>query len=382
MSRFSGFDPVKSLWRLNIHRVSFLIMEAVALIMTFYSIFNEWPVKTEIFKVSMGVGIFTQTIVKGFLIIHNRDTFEKLIDDIKEMYEKLEKAGKKRKAILEKCIRNCDILFKILFVVDTSAVVIFFAYPVISLCFFNERYLMLPFYSPLIDRHSDIGFVVNSILHGVLLVYTLLLHNSFDSIFAIFVLQVTAKVELLKIDLEEFKAYLLIADTDKLEVQKQIGKKYRSIIVLQENLDAYINYLSDFYSIPCFITVSTSVFSICIALILMLIVNWVLAYGLTWALSGQLFAYFVFGTVVQNQIQALNAEIWNFPWYLLKVQEQKTLCLMILQTQRPLKLEMIFIGPLNMETFSNVSDLNFLRTENLNLFYSLHRLLMPYIRTT
>lgn len=354
MAHLSGFNPYKPAFRFDCHRMSHFVIQLIAIIMTAFSIVHEWPNKTEIVKVSMGIGIFTQSIVKAFLMVYHGESFEVLKLDVEKMFKLIEIKDEKRRKVLRESVKTCETIFKILFVVDTSAVVTFFIYPAIALVFLKTQYLMFPFYFPFVDRTTQTGFLFNSVIHGILLVYTLLFHNSFDTIFSLYVMQVITKVKLIKIEFEELQ--------EKIEARKnvdrqEIKQKLRNIIIQQQELDAYVEKLSEFYLKPCFVTSVTSIFSICLALVLMIIVNWVLAYGLAWALSGQLFVYFLFGTIIYHQFEVLNRHISNTPWYLLDTVEQRFINMMILKTQRPLNLEMVFIGVLNMETFTNVSFL-------------------------
>lgn len=354
MAHISGFNPLEPTWKFNVHRVLHLLVILVGVIMTVYSTICEWPVKIEIIKVFQGVGIFTQTILKGIFIARNGDSLRSLRADITEMYKTIEKVDDERKKLLKKCVKNCETIFKVLFFVDSSAVFIFLAYPVVALIFLDDRPLMLPFYVPIFDRETVVGFVINSICHGLTLLYTLVFHNSFDSIFALFVMQVVVKVELLKLELDEFQDYLLSSTHDPKD-QMEIKKKLRDLILSSKSLDCYVDKLGKSFIMPCFVTVATSVFSICVALILLLIVNWILAYGLTWALFGQIFVYFVYGTIVYHEYQILNDHVWSFPWYLLSPADQMIVKLVLMKTQR-VNLKMHFIGPLNMETFKNVSS--------------------------
>lgn len=354
MGHFAGSTPFKSTWKFDRHRVSHCAAILLAIIMTGYSIFSELPNKLEVVKVSMGIGIFTQTIAKAVLVIIKGETFETLRDDIEKMYKTMEKLDNKRRMVLTKCVYRCSILFKILFVVDASATFIFLVYPVLALIFMEKLTLMFPFYCPFIDRHTAAGFIVNAAIHGILLVYTLLFHNSFDSIFALIVLQVVTKVEFLKMDFAEVQDFVLTTQLKLPSEQMLMKKKLRDLIIAYKAVDAYIEGIGDFFLMPCFVTVTTSVFSICVALVLIMIVKWELAYGLTWALSGQLFIYFVYGTIIYHQVQIVNDCIWNFPWYLLNIPNQKSYQLMMLKAQRPINLEIKFIGRLEMETFKDV----------------------------
>jgi hypothetical protein len=359
-------------------------MHLLALLMTGHSISNEWTnSNVEIVKVSMGLGIFTQTLAKCFLIPFNGETFKKMQEDVEKMYKLMERVDLKRKNVLAESVRICNLITKTLFFVDSSAVLIFLVYPPVALIFMapETRFLMFPFYFPYVNHQTTGGFIVNSILHGILIVYTLLFHTPYDSIFALMVMQVIVKVEFIKLDLDDFEVFLVHSDTKQLKVQKQIKQNIRKIINSHLDLDSYIETLGKYYILPCFAAISTSIFSICIAMILIMIVKWPLAYGLTWALSGQLFVYFLYGSIIHSQMNQLEHHFRNFPLTLLSISDQKTFLLMILKAQRPPGLTMLFIGQLEMETFTTVR-LKFLEIHEKLKIILLIRFVTRFIRST
>lgn len=339
-----------------------MIVLSASIMMTFYSIIMQWPNLGEIVKVSMAMGIFTQSVFKGILNIANGEVFGKLLVDVEKMYKLMEKVDDKREKVLRKCIKLSELVFKIMSTGYCGAVSIYLTYPLFALFYLDQQTLMFPFYCPFVDHTTTNGFIVNSIIHGIFIIYTLLFHNFFDSVFAHFVMQVIAKVEFLKIDLDEFKEFIVNEDLKKPEVQTKISQQLRKIIMSQKELDSYIGNLGNFFLIPCFVTVASSVFSVCISLVLLIIINWFLAYGSTFALSGQLFINFCYGAIIYHQLQVLNNHFYDFPWYLLSASERKSLALMIMKTHQPINLELVFIGPLNMETFTTVSKIVYLKT--------------------
>ena len=46
---------------------------------------------------------------------------------------------------------------------------------------------------------------------------------------------------------------------------------------------------------------------------------------------------------------------WLVPWYLMPIPEQKTYCLMLTNAQYSQEFTILFVGSLNMETFTEVS---------------------------
>lgn len=298
LSHYSGFNPFAPTWKFNRHRFSHLLNIYLAIFSTFWSI-SQAENGIDIIKRSMGVGIFIQSLVKAHILVCGADTYQILISRNKVLYSSKDKQTRE---VMEKVITNCEIVYKIISIVNSSAVAIFVLFPFITIGFMNELNLMFPFFLPLLDQHSYVGFITNSLFHTILIIYTLLFHNAFDIAFICFTLTSVGIVDLIKIDYDELAELTLKCKVENYIDMKLIKQKLKQIIQAHKEFDEYVEELNKFYNWPCFATSSTSIFSICIATLLMLIVHWPLAYGLCWALFGQLFAAYINGEIVHHQV--------------------------------------------------------------------------------
>jgi hypothetical protein len=257
---------------------------------------------TEIVTRSMGLGIFLQTFLKCLLIIIGADSYQQLITQLEMLYRSKDK---KTQEVMTKRINLCEKVYNIISVVNSSAVLIFIGYPWISLFFMNEPTLMFPFYIPFLDPHRYLGFISTSLFHSVLIIYTLLFHNAFDIAFINFTVHAMAMVDLIKIDYDELAEFAEKSKIDNEEDMKVIRQKLKNIVEAQKEFDSYIEKLNNVYEWPCFVTSSTSIYSICIALILIMIIKLPVAYGLCWALFGQLFCSYMNGEVINHQVSQI-----------------------------------------------------------------------------
>lgn len=355
-AHLSGFNPWEPTWKNDAHGKGLCSFVIIAIIMTVSSVYSESPNNFEILKVSLGAGTIIQTMVKMYIVIAKGGNFIKLRTDIEKMYTLMEKVDVKRKAVLENCIKRCTLLAKILFFIDGSAVFLFIFIPILKLLYAKERLMIFPFYCPFIDHNSYSGYVINSIIHEFIVYFSFVFHVAFDSSFGLVVMQVVAKRRFLIMDFDDVEHFVLNTNLKMPVEQIQMRKKLRDLIISHKMLCSYIKDIGNFYLTPCFITISTSIGSICIGLILVIVIKWELGYGFAWIVMGQILICCVFGTIVYHQTIVISARIWNFPWYLLNVSDQKSYQLMMLNAQQPINMEMKFIGRLDMETFTNVSS--------------------------
>lgn len=354
-AHLSGFDSWEPIWKNDAHGKGLCSFIILAIVMTVNSLYLESPNKFEILKVSLGAGTIIQTMVKMCVIIAKGETYVKLRANIEKMYKSMEKVDAKRKALLEKCIKSCTLLVKILFFIDGAAVFLFLCIPIIKLLYVKEHLMIFPFYCPFVDHNSNIGYVINSIIHEFIVYYSFVFHVAFDSSFGLVVLQVAAKRHFLIMDFDDVEHFVVNTNLKMPVEQIQMRKKLRDLLISHKELCSYVKDIGDFYLIPCFLTITTSIASVCIGLILVIVIKWELGYGFAWIVMGQILICCVFGTIVYHQTVIINTRIWNFPWYLLNVSDQKSYLLMMLNAQQPINMEMKFIGRLDMETFTKVS---------------------------
>lgn len=354
MGHFSGFNSWDPVSRFDIHKIIHFISLLFLVILTGHSIHSEWPNKLEVLKVSLGVGILIQTVVKATVVITKCNTIAKVRTEIEKMYKQMEKVDVKRKAILENCVRHCMILIKIILFIDAIAYLLYLFYPIANLVFMEERSMMFPFYCPFVEPKSLGGYLTNSVIHEFIVFYSMVFHVPFDISFGLVTLQVAAKRELLSVDFDDVEEFLLKTKLEFPNEKKQITKKLRDLIIRQKELDSFIDDIGNFYLIPCFATIITGIFSICVGLILVLMLKWELGYSYSWSVLGQILICCAYGRIVYDQIEFLNDRIWSFPWYLLSGSDRKLYQLLILKVQRPINMELQMIGPVNMETFKNV----------------------------
>lgn len=354
MSHFSGFNSWEPISRFDIHRSLHCISLLFLVILTSYSIYSEWPNKLEVLKVSLGVGILIQTVVKATVVITKCNTIAKIRIEIEKMYEQMEKVDDKRKAILKDCIRQTIVLIKVILAIDAVAYLLYLFYPIVNLMFMEERSMMFPFYSPFIEQKSIKGYLFNSFLHEFIVFYSMVFHVPFDISFGLVAIQVAAKRQLLSSDFDDVEEFVLQFKLKSPIEQKKMTKMLRNLIISHKELDSFIEEIGNFYLIPCFATIITGIFSICVGLILVLVLKWELGYSYSWSVLGQILICCAYGRIVYDQTEILSDRIWSFPWYLLCGSERKLYQLLMLKAQRPINMEIQVIGPVNMETFKNV----------------------------
>lgn len=298
LSHYSGFNPFSPTWKFDRFRMLHVASIFIGFSATFYSMYTAES-GIELVKRSMGLGIFSQSILKCFLLIVGAAIYQDLNGQIEMLYRSKDK---KVQEVMTNKIDLCEKIYKVITVVNSSAVAIFLGYPLLKLALSGEFIMMFPYYLPYLDPETYFGFAFHYLTHSVLILHTLLFHNGFDIAFVCFTVHAVAIVDLIKIDYEELSELINESKLENTLDMKCIRLKMKDIIEAQRKFDSYVNKLTNLYKWPCFVTSSTSIFSICIALVMILIVKWPLAYGLCWALFGQLLAAYMNGEIINYQV--------------------------------------------------------------------------------
>uniref|UniRef100_A0A182WQH6 Uncharacterized protein n=1 Tax=Anopheles minimus TaxID=112268 RepID=A0A182WQH6_9DIPT len=94
--------------------------------------------------------------------------------------------------------------------------------------------------------------------------------------------------------------------------------------------------------------------SIMFNLFLALTTDWYATYSFMFISWFQLFVFSLLGTVMQVMNDRLLGYIWNLPWYMLPSDEQLRYKFMLGRSQLPAEMVIRSVGPLNMETFTDI----------------------------
>ncbi|KAL9708172.1 hypothetical protein quinque_011690 [Culex quinquefasciatus] len=100
--------------------------------------------------------------------------------------------------------------------------------------------------------------------------------------------------------------------------------------------------------------VLTSVFVICINIILAVQTDWYACYSFLLLSFISLSIYFVIGNVLEKKLDAQDMCIITFPWNLLNSEQQKEYLFVVSQLQNSLILTIYGFSPLNFETYMEV----------------------------
>lgn len=119
-----------------------------------------------------------------------------------------------------------------------------------------------------------------------------------------------------------------------------------------------------------------NIYVICTSGISLLTSEYSVAIGILTLYPIQIFFVCTMGSFVRHQHQRLNDFLWQFKWYKLSVCHQKIYLFFMLNAQKPLKLELLFIGDIDMELYTNVNT-NILSVSEVT--FNLHNIL--YILT-
>uniref|UniRef100_A0A182VQK2 Odorant receptor n=1 Tax=Anopheles minimus TaxID=112268 RepID=A0A182VQK2_9DIPT len=187
---------------------------------------------------------------------------------------------------------------------------------------------IFPLYIPGIDIYSTYGYGITNSLHMLIAVYGCIGALASDTAFMMFVLHFISYVELFRIECEQFQKDLTDVgnrcEPHMPEYKSFCRQRMRDLYQYHQNVIVYLESLQECYQSICVVQVATCSFSIMFNLFLALTNDRLLGY------------------------------IWNLPWYMLPSDEQLRYKFMLGRSQLPAEMVIRSVGPLNMETFTDI----------------------------
>ncbi|EDS26898.1 conserved hypothetical protein [Culex quinquefasciatus] len=253
-------------------------------------------------KVLNSTGIAVQLSIKFFIAIFSKKKLVEMCDMIKtDIYQKYDSRAEPEGEMVYKYAETFHQILKILILMYFSSFVVVGLYPLYFYLVEGELTLLLMIEYPYANWHTTKGFIVTTFVHIVVYFTGICGLVLADALFIIY----------LK-DIESFSAFI------------------------------------------CLVMVLTSVFVICINIILAVQTDWYACYSFLLLSFISLSIYFVIGNVLEKKLDAQDMCIITFPWNLLNSEQQKEYLFVVSQLQNSLILTIYGFSPLNFETYMEV----------------------------
>jgi hypothetical protein len=217
---------------------------------------------------------------------------------------------------------------------------------------FGNMEASYPLNLPGTDIKTRSGFFMNFPFHLFMGVFTACCYSSTDCSNVFVTMQTKAFVEVFKGSLDELEveASKPIKDVNKIkQMMKNVVENHHSILSYKNLLAKRLNKIS-------FIVVFVNTYLVCFGLVSMLYnKTYFSASGVVCLALCQLFLICSIGTFINHQHERLLEALWNFKWYELPKEEQKSFLIILMNAQTSLSLKQLFVGEVNMQLFIEVS---------------------------
>uniref|UniRef100_A0A182NL77 Uncharacterized protein n=1 Tax=Anopheles dirus TaxID=7168 RepID=A0A182NL77_9DIPT len=353
-----GFDVMSKTWKKTFRTYVTMFLCGQYFLWMLYSIIIASDT-FELFKSLSFIGFFFQCSLKMYYTTVNASKYAVNFDGLKQgIYERHTNGTEEQKMVIGRIIVLVHIITKATTGLYLSSVLIFSLYPAYMYFVVETKVTIFPLYIPGIDIYSTYGYGITNSLHLLIAVYGCIGAITSDTAFIMFVMHFVSYGELFKIECERFEADLGVISScwerNTSEYDSFCRKRMRGLYRYHQDLITYVESLQVCYEAICFVQVFSCSFSVMFNLFLALTTDWYATYSFIVISLFQLFVFSFFGTVLQIMNDRLVTDISNLPWYLLPTEEQLRYKFMLNRSQIPAEMVIRSVGPLNMETFTNI----------------------------
>lgn len=382
----SGFCILEPL-RLNRRFANLLMMVPVVSFYCGFSIALEWPDYKKMLQITMTMLILVQAALRFICYIVDRKHCLKLRELIEKFHEDCDGLNDKMRKISTINFRHLRTTFNIIFLLHAVCEFSPFFMSLYGFVFNGKTVPPFPAFFPYLDRDSTIGFFANFIFQLFISVMFIFINPEVDWTYVLFITQTKAHVDGIEFNLETMS--VMIEDESKklsYEKKKMLKKNFVELVERHRRLLDYFNLASKFVSKQFFILISVNIYVICSSGISLLTDGYSVAVGIAILYPIQIFLVCIMGEFVKNQSERLNALLWDFKWYNLPLSYQKDFAFLLLNAQQPMRLEMLFIGVVDLELYISVRKCFSFFTNNkfclqvINLIYSYFMIMWNFIK--
>lgn len=341
--RFFNLDPLRTVlmtrWMSALHYLSIIIQ----LFATFFNIITAWSDVLKCIQASVFFGVIIQSITKLSMLTFESHSIYGFTKSVITMMNN----GKV--SVVEDHLNNAKAVTRSLMIIYTLAVIFLMLYPLVMLIIWMKLVPVLPFLFPCTTIDSMSGFAINYIFHGLILISTWHIHGSYDVQFGFYAIMFRLKIDMMIIELDNFTILLN-------EHSKDMIEKLKIIMIAQQDMHHYIKMFNKDFIAPCLITISACNASMLICLLLFVIIRWTAGLVIIMALMSQLLKSFICGTIIAIQMDRFLIALNSLPWQMMDMRTRKMFVVSIMMAQQLQRnsLNINFIGPLNMESFTKI----------------------------
>ncbi|KAL7012488.1 hypothetical protein ACKWTF_014880 [Chironomus riparius] len=366
---------------MNLRTSVMLLLSSIFVVMHINGLIHVWPNFKRICNSLMVEPIGFQLLTRMTMRFVNND--EQLVseihDTIEKFYKSEEKEPEKRK-ILDFSVKIIEILSKSYMLLNFICFMIPPMSALIISWISKEFFMLVPLWLPFTDPNEIYGFAINTsaMFFFCVMFYELLISQ--DLFFIHYTLQVIPMGDILIHKMRQLgeklsasrKSVKILANTQNFTIEELIKTRQKlnilensikqhekDIINLIKSFNSYNSFISlihPYMHYTKFVEISTNAVGIGLAILVANLFSISIGISVILIYTLQVLMSCIQGTVISHQNQKILDETWNFPWYKMSIPMQKVWLQFMHQCQSSNELEIVMIGVLNMECFTNVMN--------------------------
>uniref|UniRef100_A0A182PKS2 Uncharacterized protein n=1 Tax=Anopheles epiroticus TaxID=199890 RepID=A0A182PKS2_9DIPT len=353
-----GFDVLSKEWKKTYRTYVTIVLCSQYLLWMLYSLIVASDT-FELFKSLAFLGFFFQCSLKIYYTMRNADQYAVNFSGLKEaIYERHEHGTEEQRIVIDRIIELLLLVTKAITVLYSSSIVIFSLYPAYMYFVKQAKVPIFPLHIPGINMYSSYGYAITNSLHMVLAVYGLLGALTSDIAFILFVLHFVTYGELFRMECEQFERDLqdmsLNCEWHTAKYKTFCRQRMRAVYQFHQSVIVYLESIQECYQSICVVQVASCSFSVMFNLFLALTTDWYATYSFIVISLFQLFVFSLMGTVMQIMNERMLKYVSSMPWYMLPTEEQQRFKFMLARSQLPAEMVIRSVGPMNMETFTDI----------------------------
>ncbi|XP_062538837.1 odorant receptor 10a-like [Armigeres subalbatus] len=366
-----GLDVLGAEYKKSFRTYFTFFLMALYVVLTVNSLITAEGSTEVLMAMSFG-GFFCQCLLKLIFTMANRNQYHINHTNLKEsIYFKYLHGTEREQSVVLKNVTQLLLLVKVTSMLYLSSIFLFSLYPAYMYFLKDTKVTIFPLLVPGIDIYSAYGYGFTNMVHIFLEVYGLFGALSSDTAFMMFIFHILTYTDLLQIHFDSFatKLHSIEAKYRTKDYAAFCRREMRELYVSHRAIIDFLTSLKMCYESICVVQVASCIVTISLNLLLALMSDWYATYGFLIASVFQLFIYAVLGTLIQLMNERIRILVYDAPWHLLPNSDKRTFQFLLYKTQMPIEMSVRGLGPLNVETF----------TEIMRMIYSSFTMLYSFI---
>jgi hypothetical protein len=318
------------------------------------SILLEFPDVKAMMQATMTMSIGIQIIIRLFLYLLDPSPAHVSIASIEKFYKISDGFDEKRQRVLRFFLRRLGKLFFIFMPLHAFCQFFPFLMSFYVYAVKGKAIPPIPAFVYGVARDSFFGYSLNVSLQLLISVMLYMGNPAVDCFYVIVVTHLKPMIDVLKCDLEDLQDFLTEKKEKLVENEKIIKEKLTNIVESHRKILEYYNGIATLISRQFFVLITMNIYCICSSGISLLTSDYTIAIGIGLLYPIQIFFVCTMGSFVRHQHMRLNQILWQFNWYQLPIHHQKHFLYIMLNAQQPISLELLFIGVIDMELYTDV----------------------------